>query len=111
MGVTAGIFLASILLKEMRYLVYIRYLCQERVPNACSICFPLCSNLCSIGVLVSYKVVLVSFQYFANIPKLYGKFSEKKNIPKHPTEQSTVNTCINLSHTVPSPCHIFLVVV
>ena len=26
-GVTAGIFLASILLKEMRYLVYIRYLC------------------------------------------------------------------------------------
>jgi hypothetical protein len=25
-GVTAGIFLASILLKEMRYLVYIRYL-------------------------------------------------------------------------------------
>jgi hypothetical protein len=28
MGVTAGIFLASILLKEMRYLVYIRYPCQ-----------------------------------------------------------------------------------
>jgi hypothetical protein len=28
MGVTAGIFLASILLKEMRYLVYIRYLCR-----------------------------------------------------------------------------------
>ena len=27
MGVTAGIFLDSILLKEMRYLVYIRYLC------------------------------------------------------------------------------------
>jgi hypothetical protein len=27
MGVTAGIFLASILLKEMRYLVYVRYLC------------------------------------------------------------------------------------
>ena len=26
MGVTAGLFLASILLKEMRYLVYIRYL-------------------------------------------------------------------------------------
>jgi hypothetical protein len=26
MGVTAGIFLASILLKEMHYLVYIRYL-------------------------------------------------------------------------------------
>jgi hypothetical protein len=26
MGVTAGIFLASILLKEMRYLVYVRYL-------------------------------------------------------------------------------------
>jgi hypothetical protein len=26
MGVTAGIFLASILVKEMRYLVYIRYL-------------------------------------------------------------------------------------
>ena len=26
MGGTAGIFLASILLKEMRYLVYIRYL-------------------------------------------------------------------------------------
>jgi hypothetical protein len=26
MGVTAGIFFASILLKEMRYLVYIRYL-------------------------------------------------------------------------------------
>jgi hypothetical protein len=26
MGVIAGIFLASILLKEMRYLVYIRYL-------------------------------------------------------------------------------------
>jgi hypothetical protein len=26
MGVTAGIFLASILLKEMRHLVYIRYL-------------------------------------------------------------------------------------
>ena len=26
MGVTAGIFLASILLNEMRYLVYIRYL-------------------------------------------------------------------------------------
>jgi hypothetical protein len=30
MGVTAGIFLASILLKEMRYLVYIRYLWYER---------------------------------------------------------------------------------
>jgi hypothetical protein len=29
MGVTAGIFLASILLKEMRYLVYIRYLCSS----------------------------------------------------------------------------------
>ena len=29
MGVTAGIFLASILLKEMRYLVYIRYLCLQ----------------------------------------------------------------------------------
>jgi hypothetical protein len=29
MGVTAGIFLASILLKEMRYLVYIRYLWLE----------------------------------------------------------------------------------
>ena len=28
-GVTAGIFLASILLKEMRYLVYIRYLCVQ----------------------------------------------------------------------------------
>ena len=28
-GVTAGIFLASILLKEMRYLVYIRYLWQK----------------------------------------------------------------------------------
>ena len=27
MRVIAGIFLASILLKEMRYLVYIRYLC------------------------------------------------------------------------------------
>jgi hypothetical protein len=26
MGVTAGIFLASVLLKEMRYLVFIRYL-------------------------------------------------------------------------------------
>ena len=30
-GVTAGIFLASILLKEMRYLVYIRYLCLQCV--------------------------------------------------------------------------------
>ena len=29
MGLTAGIFLASILLKEMRYLVYIRYLWYE----------------------------------------------------------------------------------
>jgi transcription elongation factor Elf1 len=29
MGVTAGIFLASILIKEMRYLVYIRYLCLQ----------------------------------------------------------------------------------
>ena len=28
MGVTAGIFLDSVLLKEMRYLVYIRYLCM-----------------------------------------------------------------------------------
>jgi hypothetical protein len=36
MGVTAGIFLASILLKEMRYLVYIRYLwvdCFESFVN------------------------------------------------------------------------------
>jgi hypothetical protein len=33
MGVTAGIFLASILLKEMRYLVYIRYLCWESPPD------------------------------------------------------------------------------
>jgi hypothetical protein len=32
MGVTAGIFLASILLKEMRYLVYIRYLWLDQ-PN------------------------------------------------------------------------------
>jgi hypothetical protein len=31
MGVTAGIFLASILLKEMRYLVYIRYLWIQSV--------------------------------------------------------------------------------
>jgi hypothetical protein len=31
MGVTAGIFLASILLKEMRYLVYIRYLWVEPI--------------------------------------------------------------------------------
>ena len=29
MGITAEIFLASILLKEMRYLVYIRYLCTD----------------------------------------------------------------------------------
>jgi hypothetical protein len=29
MRVTAGIFLASILLKEIRYLVYIRYLCSQ----------------------------------------------------------------------------------
>jgi hypothetical protein len=28
MGVTVGIFLASILLKETRYLVYVRYLCE-----------------------------------------------------------------------------------
>ena len=31
MGVTAGIFLASILLKEMHYLVYIRYLWYEHL--------------------------------------------------------------------------------
>ena len=31
--VTAGIFLASILLKEMRYLVYIRYLCMEPIKS------------------------------------------------------------------------------
>jgi hypothetical protein len=31
MGVTAGIFLASMLLKEMRYLVYIRYLWNQLV--------------------------------------------------------------------------------
>jgi hypothetical protein len=31
MGVTAGIFLASVLLKEMRYLVYIRYLWPTRM--------------------------------------------------------------------------------
>jgi hypothetical protein len=31
MGVTAAIFLASILLKEMRYLVYIRYLWLDSV--------------------------------------------------------------------------------
>ena len=30
MGVTAGIFLASVLLQEMRYLVYIRYLVDGR---------------------------------------------------------------------------------
>jgi hypothetical protein len=37
MGVTAGIFLASILLKEMRYLVYIRYLCDfpYETPGKC----------------------------------------------------------------------------
>jgi hypothetical protein len=34
MGVTAGIFLASILLKEMRYLVYIRYLWRSDVSKA-----------------------------------------------------------------------------
>jgi hypothetical protein len=33
MGVTAGIFLASILLKEMRYLVYIRYLWSVPKPD------------------------------------------------------------------------------
>jgi hypothetical protein len=33
MGVTAGIFLASILLKEMRYLVYIRYLWYWVIPE------------------------------------------------------------------------------
>ena len=33
MGVTAGIFLTSILLKEMRYLVYIRYLCCHLPEN------------------------------------------------------------------------------
>ena len=46
MGVTAGIFLASILLKEMRYLVYTRYLwCEQTnrtifrtVPNLLSYC-------------------------------------------------------------------------
>jgi hypothetical protein len=31
MGVTAGIFVASILLKEMRYLVYIRYLWPDLI--------------------------------------------------------------------------------
>jgi hypothetical protein len=30
-GVTAGIFLVSILLKEMRYLVYIIYLCESHI--------------------------------------------------------------------------------
>jgi hypothetical protein len=40
---TAGIFLASILLKEMRYLVYIRYLCSlplwmlQKIPEMLSL--------------------------------------------------------------------------
>jgi hypothetical protein len=34
MGVTAGIFFASILLKEMRYLVYIRYLWYKHTSQA-----------------------------------------------------------------------------
>jgi hypothetical protein len=41
MGATAGIFLASILLKEMRYLVYIRYLCNKHAVLAgCSAFWP-----------------------------------------------------------------------
>jgi hypothetical protein len=39
MGVTAGIFLASILLKEMRYLVYIRYLWIKFTSITCEECF------------------------------------------------------------------------
>jgi hypothetical protein len=35
-GNSAGIFLASILLKEMRYLVYIRYICEEPVEEPSS---------------------------------------------------------------------------
>jgi hypothetical protein len=35
MGVVAGIYLASILLKEMRDLVYIRYLCADHIYSFC----------------------------------------------------------------------------
>jgi hypothetical protein len=38
-GITAGIFLASILLKEMRYLVYIRYLCIQQVRSTFEVHF------------------------------------------------------------------------
>jgi hypothetical protein len=48
MGATAGIFLASILLKEMRYLVYIRYLCYWRIWANCCCSFIL-ARLCAWG--------------------------------------------------------------
>jgi hypothetical protein len=45
MGVTAGIFLASILLKEMRYLVYIRCLWSETLSPSVTKPFILCQKL------------------------------------------------------------------
>jgi hypothetical protein len=56
MGVTAGIFLASILLKEMRYLVYIRYLWWTQTNYATS------GNIFSIKTEMAAKFHMTSRQ-------------------------------------------------
>jgi hypothetical protein len=69
MGVTAGLFLASILLKEMRYLVYIRYLydlhpleTQNRRQN----CW------CESGFIADFKwQYIVLFSHLKELLRLY----------------------------------------
>jgi hypothetical protein len=57
-GVTAGIFLASILLKEMRYLVYIRYLCH----SLSEIKFPLSIYVIPYIPMKSLEIIENSFE-------------------------------------------------
>ena len=70
MGVTTGIFLASILLKEMRYLVYIRYLWQGHRNS---------------GYVVSWIVVGASYPCLSLQNVVLHKVSRLKNFMLLPT--------------------------
>ena len=95
MGVTAGIFLVSILLNEMRYLVYIIYLCvqQERVRrnvgkiflNLIDKHFP---HSCTLHKIFNRNSVIVNYSFMDNCKSIISKHNTR--IPSRP--KSTTQT-------------------
>jgi hypothetical protein len=60
MGVTAEIFLASISLKEMRYLVYIRYLWYQPTCPLHSFYFHGLFHMCVDQIFIAYLAAIMA---------------------------------------------------